>query len=270
MSDDLSQQFLQDHEVDHELERDLAAIRSGRPLYPGLGQELGARAMAKQGTRIGRNALIAAYDSLRNVGELALDGMIAYHGKGIAGSGKQPNLSTLITGEATKEGGVGDVDLYDLAPDFMRAADRMRDEWVAGSTTADIVMQKALQFAVPFTGTMKALSGMAMAGKAGRVKQIIASDAIVSGSVWDPHEGRFADFLRTLAPDNRLVNAATEFLASNPVDTDAEGRFKNILDSQLAGATIGGFIFASARALRSARQQADQLIERLSKTAETK
>jgi hypothetical protein len=118
---------------------------------------------------------------------------------------------------------------------------------------------------------MKGLAGMAQMGKLGKVGRLVTSDAIVSGTVWDPHEGRFADLLRHVAPDNSLVNAATSYLASDPNDSDAEGRFKNVIDSQLAGGLIGGFLFTAAKTLKQARVMGESVAAKFMKpTAEAK
>lgn len=187
--------------------------------------------------RAGVDLLTGAYDALRNTGELVLD---AGQAMGRAEMGQ--------TGQDM--GKPVDINLSDVAPDFMREMDGLRARLNQNSTSADVFVQKAFQFALPFMGTMKAVSALKMAPT---VVNAIAADAAVSTAVWDPHEGRFADLLKMVAPDNSLIGPAIDYLASDPTDSDAEGRFKNMLDSQLAGFAFGGFLYAAGKTLKGAR-----------------
>jgi hypothetical protein len=61
----------------------------------------------------------------------------------------------------------------------------------------------------------------------------------VAASLFDPHEKRLADTLKELSPDGYLLNKYIDYLASDPSETDAEGRFKNVLDNFVIGTPIG-------------------------------
>ena len=187
--------------------------------------------------RLGVDILTGTYDALRNTGELVLD---AAHAAGRAEMGQ--------TG--VDQGPPVDIDLNDVAPDFMREMDGLRARLNQKSTQADVFVQKAFQFALPFMGAMKAVGAVSTASTA---VNALAADAVVSTAVWDPHEGRFADLLKMAAPDNTLIGPAIDYLASDPTDSDAEGRFKNMLDSQLAGFAFCGFLFAAGKTLKGAR-----------------
>lgn len=199
---------------------------------------------------LGRNALVAVYDALRNTSELMVDMGTA------AGTGEQMRQAADSGQPAPKP--LPPRDLADLAPDFVQAMDGLRDRANKDATGADIFVQKALQFAVPFAGAMKVLGPSQ--GLAGTVGKAVAADAAVSASVWDPHEGRFADLLQTIVPDGALIGPVIDYLASDPEDSEAEGRLKNVLDSQLATLVVTpalagtiGLVKAGASTLRKAR-----------------
>jgi hypothetical protein len=90
MSDDLSTEYLRSREADPELEADLAKLNGTSSFNPASIMS-GIPARADLG-RLGRNALIAAYDGLRNVGELAIDMAIPAKATGIAAA-NQPKQS---------------------------------------------------------------------------------------------------------------------------------------------------------------------------------
>ena len=200
------------------------------------GQQLELQGMS----RIGKDAMVGVYDAVRNVGETALDVAVAL------GSGEVQNPA--IEGDQTPE-----IDLADVSPDFVREADAMRNKLAAGGNEADVVLQKGVQFTVPFMAAIRE------AGKV-TVAKTIAIDAATNYAVWDPHEARFADLLREIAPDNRLTNVVLDYLGSDPEDTAAEGRFKNALDGLMATGLIGasflgvkGFVETAAGTIKYAK-----------------
>lgn len=196
------------------------------------------------------NAVVGLYDAVRNTAETALD-----VGKAVAEG--QGDLATVQGGGTPPRQHAPPVDLKDIAPEFIAEADRFRAMVTAQDTPLDTFEQKTFQFMLPFMATMKLMGAGTAAADIGKG---IAADAMVSGTVWEPHEARFADLLQELDPTGVLNNAAIDYLASNPEDSDAEARFKNILDGQLAAGIIAipvaglqGLVRASAATLRSAR-----------------
>lgn len=188
----------------------------------------------------GRNVMVAAYDAVKNTVQTGLD---------VNRSVQQSMLDSMSGGEG-KGPKVAPVKLEEIAPDFMAKANAMRDMAAYGSTGGDVFVQKSMQFAVPFMGAMKAMGAAEGAGVVANLSRAAAADAVTSFSVWDPHEGRFADLIQTVAPDLPVMGATIDYLASNPDDSDMEARFKNVLDSQLASAAFAGFVFTAGKTLK--------------------
>jgi hypothetical protein len=109
---------------------------------------------------------------------------------------------------------------------------------VQDPTLADKLTQNVAQLAIPFMGYSRLLAGLhgfALATAAGA-----ATDATALG----PHDGRladlmalgrhtegkFGDVLRAIAPDGSAVNAYINYLTDRSDESEAEGRFKNVLD----------------------------------------
>lgn len=98
--------------------------------------------------------------------------------------------------------------------------------------------QSAAQLAVPYMGFSRALSGMHA------VAQLATAGALTDASALGPHDMRMADMLallrhtqgklgdtlRTLAPDGSAQNAYINYLTDRTNETEAAGRFKNVLD----------------------------------------
>lgn len=99
------------------------------------------------------------------------------------------------------------------------------------------------------TGFVPALKGLRAAGMTGNIIAPLAAGAIADFSARDPASGRLADLWKKLElPQNVL----TDYLASNPKDTEIEQRFKNALEGAGIGVATEG-VFLAARALRSFR-----------------
>lgn len=189
-----------------------------------------------------RNTAVAAWDMLRNTGEMILD-VARGAGEVMANS---PPVEQIAPTEPPKHVTVASKDLKDVFPQFIGAMDAAKARANANATGTDIFFQKAVQFAIPFSAAVKGLNATNSLGTAAN---FVIADGAVSASVWEPHEGRFADLLNEVAPDGYLIGPAIDYLASNPADSDAEGRFKNVLDSYVAG----GLLWSAGKLLRSAK-----------------
>ncbi len=250
MSDDFSSSYLKYRGSDPELDSDIArtkqadadglaqeALAKQEPSNPYMQQAAGQQLEAKAMGQMGKDAIIGLYDAARNTAQFMVD-----VGRN-AGQGEL-NAEAANKGEVAQQ--LPEVSLDKLAPDFMREADALRNKLAEGSSPADLFTQKALQFAIPFAGAMK------IAGAPTVAKGVIA-DAVTNLAVWEPHEGRFADLLKEILPDNSLVAPVVDYLASDPNDTDAEGRFKNALDGLMATgvmASVVGFVKTGAMTLK--------------------
>lgn len=104
------------------------------------------------------------------------------------------------------------------------------------------------QFLTGFGVAGKALKAIKPVSKAGQISKVMVQGAVADATVFDPHEQRLANLIQD-HPD--LQNPITEYLAAQPGDSNAEGRFKNALEGLGLGVVTDGF-FTAMRAMRGA------------------
>ncbi len=95
-------------------------------------------------------------------------------------------------------------------------------------------------------------------------------------AAFDAHEARLSDMVQSVPA---LSNPVTEYLASDPEDSEAEGRLKNVLEGMIPNAAVAGVLYG-VRAIKTARaakaatgaqtytQAADALAENIRATGE--
>ena len=83
------------------------------------------------------------------------------------------------------------------------------------------------QFLAGFIGPFKALGRAGV----GTGKRVLAAGAIADAFAFDPKEATASEFIQSTG----LANPVTEFLATNPDDSEAEQRFKNAIEGALLG-----------------------------------
>lgn len=129
---------------------------------------------------------------------------------------------------------------------------------VKDPTLADSLTQGAAQLAVPFVGYSRALSGLH------GFANLVAANGLTDATALGPHdprmadlislgrqvEGKLGDTLRTLSPDGSAQNAYVNFLADRGDETEAEGRFKNVLDGFGANLVVTPLLHAVASGLK--------------------
>lgn len=109
------------------------------------------------------------------------------------------------------------------------------------------------QFAVGLVGAgkiMAPIKGVQKAGKAGKAAFEVGRGALAGAVVIDPHEERLSDLIESFPA---LENPVTEYLAADPSDTDAEGRFKNALEGIGLDLAVVGIFATSLKALKLAK-----------------
>lgn len=135
----------------------------------------------------------------------------------------------------------------------------------------DVIAQKIAQFAVPFTGWSKLVGGVQGANALRTAAKVVGAESATVATAFDPEEGRMADLLqqgrqlegrfgdvmRFIAPDGSAANAAIEYLASREGDTEAEGRFKNVIDNLGTTAAFAAVLKTGAAGLRKGREILD-------------
>jgi hypothetical protein len=79
-------------------------------------------------------------------------------------------------------------------------------------------------------------------------------------TVFDPADPRVSNLLNELAP--QLRNPITEYLAADPTDSRAEGRFKNALEGLALGGLADG-VFRAAKVLKTAKGMSKEELKAL-------
>ena len=145
-------------------------------------------------------------------------------------------------------------------------------EWLETHTTAGKLVSGVAQFLTGFVGAGKILKatklagGIAKLGRGAKYIEPLVKGAIVDGVMFDPHEERLSNLLVQFPI---LENPVTEFLAADPKDSDAEGRFKNALEGLALGGLTDGLISVVKHFRGSAvAKNADELIESVIKNAD--
>lgn len=152
-------------------------------------------------------------------------------------------------------------DKWQIRKDLERRSQELNSESVANAAASGISQMVAgLIGAGKIMSPIKALQKLKQAGTAGRASFEIAKGAAASTVVLDPHEERLSDLIEEFPA---LQNPVTDYLASDPSDSAAEGRFKNALESIGLDFALVGAVKA-IKLLRAGKQpEALKEIERL-------
>lgn len=160
----------------------------------------------------------------------------------------------------------GDFDFRYLKPDEWKqlgAEDKGFDLPAPASprSTTGRLIKGISQFVVGMAGAgkVKGLQALKGTGTAGKLSGYAIQGAIADFFAFQPHEERLSNLVETFPA---LQNPVTEYLAADPEDGAAEGRFKNALEGLSLGIMSDGFI-SSVRALRNMRtaKAAVELVE---------
>lgn len=89
------------------------------------------------------------------------------------------------------------------------------------------------------TGFIPALRGARNLGVGGKLLQGATAGAFADAAVFDAHEERLSDMVQQVPA---LQNPVTEYLASDPTDSEAEGRFKNAVEGLFIGSALDGLL----------------------------
>jgi hypothetical protein len=132
-----------------------------------------------------------------------------------------------------------------------------RSQSVTGSLAEGL-----LQWVIPATGSLKAITLVSKFGKMGRLmkpftrvgkggkvktnwKGKLMAEVSADFVAFNGHEERLANLVQ-MVPE--LQNPLTEYLAAGPDDGEIEGRFKNVLEGLGLGGAVGGLMFGTAQA----------------------
>lgn len=103
------------------------------------------------------------------------------------------------------------------------------------------------QFLLPYSGVLKgmrAATGIQATGRAAMAAESAVAAGATAAVAFDPHEQRASNMIMELAPS--LRNPVLEYLAANPADSKAEGRFKSALENAGLGLMVDGMFGAMA------------------------
>ena len=120
-----------------------------------------------------------------------------------------------------------------IESDFQFTEEEYKPDTVTGGLSRGIS-----QFLVGF---IPAVRGLKAIGMGAGFTRTMAASAVADAAAFDPHGPRLAD-LANEYPE--LQGPVTDFLASDPNDSDALGRFKNAVEGLAIGGLAEGFIKA--------------------------
>lgn len=128
-------------------------------------------------------------------------------------------------------------------------------EFYHPKTLAGNLTEGMSRFITGFYAPSKFLSGAGLVGGFGvTALRGVTAGAVTDLTVWDPNEGRLSDLLVTF-DSPVLNNAVTQYLKSDPSDTDMEGRLKTVLEGMMLGVPLE--LLFGIKALKKARATQD-------------
>lgn len=150
-----------------------------------------------------------------------------------------------------------------------------RDYLAQGSETSDEVTQAISQYAIPFIGYSKLIGGLHSTTMLGTALKAGTAEALTAATVLKPHdpraadmlqlgkhvEGKFGDAMNTIAPDGSLLNHYINYMTDRENESDAEGRFKNVVDNLALSAAAAGLIKTTAMTLKGGFATAKYALE---------
>ena len=142
-----------------------------------------------------------------------------------------------------------------------------RDEATRDNVFADDLTQGIAQFVVPFSMFTKMANVSKATSVLGAAGRLAGAEAAAVGTGFGPHdargadlmqmgreaEGKFGDVMRKVSPDGSLLNSYIDYMTDREDEGNAEGRFKNIVDSLALSAATAGLIKAVPFGLKAGR-----------------
>jgi hypothetical protein len=207
------------------------------------------------------DAAFAAIDLVDDVAELP----------GKAADGEPPASQTAAPGVLT----AFPTEVSVLPDSWRDALTSWRQSVDANSGTLDRVTQGIAQFAIPFTGFMKALKVTRAPNIISKAARAAGAEAAAVATAFQPHDARAADildlgrhaenqfgrFMADVSPDGSMLNAYIDYMTARENESEFEGRFKNVVDSLAVSAAAAGLIKAVPATAKAARKLAVQIAE---------
>lgn len=198
------------------------------------------------------------FDELLN----AADARLSERAQGMADQNAAGKSFWDKSGDAVKSAGAGAWKSFFETKDFLLGEPNYQDksqfrQWTE-STAAELERESALngivrgvsQFGTGMVGLGKILEGVQIASKGGQIAKGILEAATVGAVAFDPHEERLSNLVQSYP---KLANPITDYLAADPKDSNAEGRFKAALESIGMDLALVGLLGASMKAYKFAK-----------------
>lgn len=170
-------------------------------------------------------------------------------------------------GMETKDFLLGDPEEHEKSA--LRRGIEQRGRELAAESPFNAMATGISQFATGLLGAgklmapIKAVHRLKGAGTAGRAAYEVGRGAMVGAVAIDPHEERLSNLIQSF-PD--LQNPVTDYLAADPEDSAAEGRFKNALEGIGLDLAIIGVLGSAVRGYRFIREgEAEKAAKELAK-----
>lgn len=172
-----------------------------------------------------------------------------------------------IGGVKISRDGVSYISPNEMAAQKFAGNDVTKEPWLPDVRNPESVTGKIIenvaQFLTGFVGAGKVLKPLKAAlgtSTTARIGGAMAQGAVADFTAFDAHEARLSDLVQSVP---ELQNPVTEYLASNPTDSEAEGRFKNALEGLGLGAVVDGLTLGvrTLRQSRIARRTQDEALK---------
>lgn len=154
-----------------------------------------------------------------------------------------------------------------------------RNKELKQESLLNTLVSNGVQWGVAFAGLGKLSKGAQAASRVARWADGAIRAGTTGAVALDPHEGHFSDFVQTHFP-SWLQNSVTDYLATKPDDTEAEGRLKNAVESVVyneafaqaftyAAKVVKGLRFGDIKAANAAKTEADTAFTKLAQQEPT-
>lgn len=240
--------------------------------------------------RLSMNALIGIYDAGKSLANFVIDTADSMDKAGFSMGGGMPGddssleefdgeaMAARVELERKRQAGLpratlpgvdpesGTVlrdELEVVFPELVKGADKIRDMGAEASNSGDVMVQKTIQFAVPFVTALR-LANLGKSGLVGKTAKVVGIDFLTNATVWDPHEARFGELLRAFEQDLPADSPAKPFtekvvglmapyidyVSAEEGEGEWEGRWRNSVDSMVMNAALAPFFFTAGAALK--------------------
>jgi hypothetical protein len=132
--------------------------------------------------------------------------------------------------------------------EFTDAGNNLLRKLSEDNTLGDDVVKSATQFFLPFSMFMKAMGGASKVSQVETAVTGLAAESATVATAFEPHMERFTPLLQEFGLENDFLT----YMASTE-GTDAENRFKNVVDAVVTTAGLSPLIWFGAKTFKGAK-----------------